>query len=153
MSECQPSLVGIWRVSEDGFTYDQAYKEMRRYYFGPQFKQLSGAVKARQTPSWNCISDGLYLVYGVTGEANSPANWNSVFAELVIDTEIDLTLEQALPWSRFSTNRSRFQTMNTNHIPCRKKDCHTVSRSKKNEPNQRASREHDSDKPPNCRQV
>ena len=92
MSECQPSLVGIWRVSEDGFTYDQAYKEMRRYYFGPQFKQLSGAVKARQTPSWNCISDGLYLVYGVTGEANSPANWNSVFAELVIDTEIDLTL-------------------------------------------------------------
>ena len=40
-------LVGIWRVSEDGFTYDQAYKEMRRYYFGPQFKQLSGAVKAR----------------------------------------------------------------------------------------------------------
>ena len=79
MSECQPSLVGIWRVSEDGFTYDQAYKEMRRYYFGSQFKQLSGAVKARQTPSWNCISDGLYLVYGVTGAANSPANWNSVF--------------------------------------------------------------------------
>ncbi|MBL8086239.1 MAG: hypothetical protein JNN26_26655 [Candidatus Obscuribacter sp.] len=47
MSKHGPSLGCIWRASEDGFTYDQAYKEMRRYYFGPQFKQLSGAVKAR----------------------------------------------------------------------------------------------------------
>ncbi|MBS1997643.1 MAG: dual specificity protein phosphatase family protein [Cyanobacteria bacterium SZAS LIN-2] len=40
-------MVGIWRVSEDGFSYDQAYKEMRKYYFGPKFVQLSGAVKKR----------------------------------------------------------------------------------------------------------
>lgn len=40
-------LIGIYRVSEDGYTYKEAYKEMRRYYFGPQFKELSGAVKAR----------------------------------------------------------------------------------------------------------
>lgn len=42
-------MVGIWRVSEDGLTYDQAYKEMRKYYFGPQYKQLSAAVKAHAT--------------------------------------------------------------------------------------------------------
>lgn len=40
-------MVGIWRVQEDGFTYKEAYKEMRKYYFGPQFLRLSGAVKAR----------------------------------------------------------------------------------------------------------
>lgn len=40
-------LVGIWRVSEDNYSYADAYKEMRKYYFGPQFKALSGAVKAR----------------------------------------------------------------------------------------------------------
>lgn len=42
-------MVGIWRVSEDGLSYDQAYKEMRKYYFGPQYKQLSAAVKSRAT--------------------------------------------------------------------------------------------------------
>jgi protein-tyrosine phosphatase len=40
-------MVGIWRVSQDGFSYDQAYKEMRQYYFGPKFTQLSAAVKKR----------------------------------------------------------------------------------------------------------
>jgi len=40
-------MVGIWRVSEDGYSYDKAYKEMRKYYFGPKFVQLSGAVKKR----------------------------------------------------------------------------------------------------------
>lgn len=40
-------LVGIWRVSQDGYSYDQAYKEMRKYYFGPQFTRLSAAVKQR----------------------------------------------------------------------------------------------------------
>lgn len=39
------AMIGIWRVSRDGWTYPQAYKEMRRYYFGPQFKELSQAVK------------------------------------------------------------------------------------------------------------
>jgi protein-tyrosine phosphatase len=42
-------MVGIWRVSQDGFSWDKAYKEMRQYYFGPQFTQLSGAVKKRAT--------------------------------------------------------------------------------------------------------
>jgi protein tyrosine/serine phosphatase len=40
-------MVGIWRVVEDGYSYDQAYKEMRKYYFGPQFTKLSQAVKQR----------------------------------------------------------------------------------------------------------
>jgi len=40
-------LVGIWRVTHDGFSYNDAYKEMRLYYFGPQFKELSAAVRKR----------------------------------------------------------------------------------------------------------
>ncbi len=40
-------MVGIWRVTEDGYSYDKAYKEMRQYYFGPQFTNLSQAVKKR----------------------------------------------------------------------------------------------------------
>lgn len=40
-------LVGIWRVTEDGYSYPQAYSEMRKYWFGPQFKELSGAVRKR----------------------------------------------------------------------------------------------------------
>jgi protein tyrosine/serine phosphatase len=38
-------LVGIWRVSQDNYTYDEAYKEMRKYYFGPKYTLLSGAVQ------------------------------------------------------------------------------------------------------------
>jgi uncharacterized protein (TIGR01244 family) len=38
-------MVGIWRVTEDGYDYDQAYKEMRHYWFTPKFTKLSGAVK------------------------------------------------------------------------------------------------------------
>jgi protein tyrosine/serine phosphatase len=38
-------LVGIWRVTADGFNYGQAYREMRKYYFSPKFTQLSGTVK------------------------------------------------------------------------------------------------------------
>jgi protein tyrosine/serine phosphatase len=40
-------MVGIWRVSRDHWSYEQAYKEMRKYYFGPQYKQLAEAVKQR----------------------------------------------------------------------------------------------------------
>jgi len=40
-------MVGIWRVTHDGYTYADAYKEMRKYYFGPQFRELSGAVQKR----------------------------------------------------------------------------------------------------------
>lgn len=38
-------LVGIWRVTHDKFTYEDAYKEMRKYYFGPKYTQLAGAVE------------------------------------------------------------------------------------------------------------
>jgi protein tyrosine/serine phosphatase len=39
------AMVGIWRVCRDGWTYDQAYREMRKYYFTPKFVKLSGAVR------------------------------------------------------------------------------------------------------------
>lgn len=39
-------MIGIWRVTEDNYDYDQAYKEMRKYWFGPKFTMLSGAVRA-----------------------------------------------------------------------------------------------------------
>jgi protein-tyrosine phosphatase len=42
-------LVGIWRVSRDDYSYNDAYKEMRKYWFGPQFKKLSAAVQKRST--------------------------------------------------------------------------------------------------------
>jgi len=40
-------MVGIWRVSRDQWTYGEAYKEMRKYYFGPQYKELAEAVRKR----------------------------------------------------------------------------------------------------------
>jgi protein tyrosine/serine phosphatase len=38
-------LIGIWRVTEDGWDYDGAYKEMRKYWFTPKFTKLSGSVE------------------------------------------------------------------------------------------------------------
>lgn len=38
-------LIGIWRVTQEGWTYDDAYREMRKYYFTPKFTRLSGAVR------------------------------------------------------------------------------------------------------------
>lgn len=38
-------LVGIWRVKEDGWSYEEAYKEMRHYWFSPKFTNLSGTVR------------------------------------------------------------------------------------------------------------
>ncbi len=40
-------MVGIWRVTRDGWDYPAAYQEMRKYYFGPKFTKLSGAVEER----------------------------------------------------------------------------------------------------------
>jgi protein tyrosine/serine phosphatase len=37
-------MVGIWRVTQDGYDYDKAYKEMRHYWFTPKFTKLSGTV-------------------------------------------------------------------------------------------------------------
>jgi protein-tyrosine phosphatase len=38
-------MVGIWRVARDKWDYPSTYKEMRQYYFGPKYTQLSGAVQ------------------------------------------------------------------------------------------------------------
>ncbi|MBY0359042.1 MAG: tyrosine-protein phosphatase [Candidatus Obscuribacterales bacterium] len=38
-------LIGIWRVDQENWSYEDAYKEMRKYYFTPKFTRLSGAVK------------------------------------------------------------------------------------------------------------
>lgn len=38
-------MIGLWRVRHDGWSYEDAYKEMRKYYFTPKFTLLSGAVK------------------------------------------------------------------------------------------------------------
>ena len=38
-------IIGIFRVTQDGYTYEDAYKEMRKYYFSPKFTKLSGAVR------------------------------------------------------------------------------------------------------------
>lgn len=40
-------MIGIWRVSRDHWSYGEAYKEMRKYYFGPQYKELAEAVRKR----------------------------------------------------------------------------------------------------------
>lgn len=37
-------MVGIWRVSRDNWPYDRAFKEMRKYWFNPKFKNLSATV-------------------------------------------------------------------------------------------------------------
>ncbi len=39
------AMVGIYRVTRDGWTYDRAYREMRRYSFTPKFTKLSEAVR------------------------------------------------------------------------------------------------------------
>lgn len=38
-------MIGLWRVSRDGWDYPKAYAEMRKYYFTPKFVKLSGAVE------------------------------------------------------------------------------------------------------------
>ena len=40
-------MVGIWRVTRDGWSWERTYKEMRKYYFGPKYKELAGAVESR----------------------------------------------------------------------------------------------------------
>lgn len=38
-------MIGIWRVSQEGWSYAEAYKEMRKYWFTPKFTRLADAVK------------------------------------------------------------------------------------------------------------
>lgn len=42
-------MIGIVRVTRDGWGFDETYKEMRKYYFGPKFTALRDAVKTRAT--------------------------------------------------------------------------------------------------------
>ena len=42
-------MIGIWRVTHDGWTYDKAYEEMRKYNFKPKYSLLSNTVKAYAT--------------------------------------------------------------------------------------------------------
>lgn len=46
-------LVGVWRVTHDGWDYPRAYEEMRKYYFSPKFTNLSGTVRryAEKSPA------------------------------------------------------------------------------------------------------
>jgi protein tyrosine/serine phosphatase len=38
-------MIGIWRVTQEGWNYDDAYKEMRHYWFTPKFTRLSDSVR------------------------------------------------------------------------------------------------------------
>lgn len=40
-------MIGIWRVSRDNWSYDDTYKEMRKYWFGAKYEKLRNAVKVR----------------------------------------------------------------------------------------------------------
>ncbi|MBI4533298.1 MAG: tyrosine-protein phosphatase [Candidatus Melainabacteria bacterium] len=44
-------MIGIWRVAHDGWSYDETFTEMRKYYFNPKFSQLSETVKKMTPPS------------------------------------------------------------------------------------------------------
>ncbi len=41
------AMVGIYRVTHDRWTFDQAYAEMRKYGFKPSLSELKGAVRDR----------------------------------------------------------------------------------------------------------
>jgi len=43
------AMVGIWRVTHQGWGFDQTYKEMRKYGFKPYLSELKGAVQRRAT--------------------------------------------------------------------------------------------------------
>jgi protein tyrosine/serine phosphatase len=38
-------MVGIWRVTQDGWTFPAAWKEMRHYGFDPHWKKLTHSVE------------------------------------------------------------------------------------------------------------
>lgn len=40
-------MIGIWRVTQEDWDYDTAYKEMRKYWFTPKFTRLADSVKVR----------------------------------------------------------------------------------------------------------
>lgn len=38
-------MLGIWRITQEGWSYPEAWKEMRYYGFNPHWKLLTGAVQ------------------------------------------------------------------------------------------------------------
>lgn len=50
-------MIGIWRVKRDGYDYDKAYQEMRKYWFTPKFTNLSGAVRTAAAESATTKAD------------------------------------------------------------------------------------------------
>lgn len=44
-------LIGIWRVTRDDYSFDAAYREMRKYYFKPRFTILSDTVRDCAKPA------------------------------------------------------------------------------------------------------
>jgi protein tyrosine phosphatase (PTP) superfamily phosphohydrolase (DUF442 family) len=42
-------MIGIWRVARDNWSFDDTYKEMRKYWFGVKYDKLRNAVKERST--------------------------------------------------------------------------------------------------------
>lgn len=40
-------MIGIWRVKRDNWAFDDAYNEMRKYWFGTKYTKLRNAVKER----------------------------------------------------------------------------------------------------------
>lgn len=40
-------MIGIWRVTQQGWTFPQTWAEMRRYGFNPHWHQLTAAVQQR----------------------------------------------------------------------------------------------------------
>jgi protein tyrosine phosphatase (PTP) superfamily phosphohydrolase (DUF442 family) len=40
-------MIGIWRVTRDKWSFDDTYKEMRKYWFGVKYDKLRNAVKER----------------------------------------------------------------------------------------------------------
>jgi hypothetical protein len=40
-------MIGIWRETQQGWSYPQTYAEMRKYGFDPRWTKLSAAVKQR----------------------------------------------------------------------------------------------------------
>jgi len=41
------AMIGIYRVTHDGWTFDQAYAEMRKYGFKKDLSELKGSVRER----------------------------------------------------------------------------------------------------------
>jgi tyrosine-protein phosphatase SIW14 len=40
-------MIGIWRVTQQNWSYPQTYKEMRQYGFKPHYRKLADAVRQR----------------------------------------------------------------------------------------------------------